>query len=312
VARDRTPTRHTGRATVETVKHWSKIRKAIGVAPSPKLGEPPARSPGNVQYRLKRYRAQLFGCCVGENTAQAAECLLRMPPARLEGDHPLEPRALSPFVPYYLGRKYSRAQGVRLPAEGAIVSHAALALSEPAAGFTPYDLWPATPTAYREYSDRRKPPTGALEAGAAHTIREKAIVPDAQACLRWLAMGFPLVIGADWPEGILTTRDDGYFDCSGGPGPIGHCVTWYDYDTPNDVAVIGNSWANARWGRLTRDPEMPPECEGYDNIGWCRLSHLLALFTQELMASGQSEAVVINTVEGWEPRVRSFAEAFTD
>lgn len=300
--------RQTGRCTAETVRHWEEIRDEVGTAPAIRFGEPPPRSPGNVSYRLRRYRAQEIGCCVGEAIAQAAEALLRMPAARVEGDAPLPGQALSPLVPYWLARRYSRAAGLRLPAEGAIVSHAALACAEEDAGLAPLETWPPTPESYRSYSDRRQPPAGALEAAATHTLREHAVVADAAGCLHWLAAGYPLVIGADWPQGILTTRPDGYFDCGGGPGGVGHALVWYDYDRNADVAIVGNSWANARWGRLTNDPQLPPACQGYDNVGWCRLSDMMKLFTPNLMGTGRTEALVINTVEGWEPRVRSFAE----
>lgn len=300
--------RRTGRASNATVRNWDDIVGSVGYAPSIKEGPPPARSPRNVEYRLKRYRAQLLGCCVGETLAQLGECLLRMPVARAEGDRPVPGPALTPLLPYYLARQYSRALGIRLPAEGAIVSHCALALAEEDSGYAPLETWAPTPEAYRRYSDRRPPPDAALAEAPQHTIRELALLPDAAACLTWLAAGYPLAIGCDFPRGILQTRDDGYFDCSGGPGDVGHAVVWYDYDQVQDVAIIGNHWANVRWGRKSNDPELPPECEGYDNVGWCRLSDLLTLFTPALMSRGRTEAVVVNTVEGWEPRVRSFAE----
>lgn len=288
-----------------TPREWDRIVGRVGYAPTILRGEIPRRSPDNRAFANKRYRGQLIGDCVGENVTQMTEALLRMPADRRADSAPLPAKSLSPLLTYWLARKYARDKGINLGGEGAIVSHAIEAID--ALGVASYDLYPATPENYRGYSDRRPPPAAATEEAARHSIKEKAVLDTPEKMLTFLGGGFVLAVGAAFPHGMLQTDDTGYFAMRGA-NDVGHCVCVYDYDLDANKVWIGNSWANARWGARTDDPEYPPECQGHSNIGWTQLDAFLRWFTPRMMQSGQSEAVVANDVEGWAPKVRSFVE----
>lgn len=292
-----------GRDTKATMKSWDATVARVGVAPTIARGPLPGKSPENRRFRLPRYRGQLIGCCVGENTSSTIETLLRMPAGRTPDSRPAEGVALSPLWVYWLARKYSAARGMPIRGEGAIVSHAIEALSESSGdGVVRYDLWPATDDAYRKYSDRIRPSAEIQSEADAHPVKEKAILDSWSKCLEFLGEGFTLSIGIPIPQGIMETDDEGAFRLRGGIVG-GHCMEWLDYDTDADLVWLGNSWANARWGAKSDDPVWQGPCQGYTNIGHCSMTDFEKVFSPAKMRGGESEAVVANNVVGWSSKL---------
>lgn len=290
-----------GRDTRATVRAWDATVARVGIAPTIARGPLPRKSPDNRRFRLPRYRGQLIGCCVGENTSSTVETLLRMPPDRTPDSEPLEGKALSPLFVYWLARKYSAAHGMPIRGEGAIVSHAIEALGED--GVVPYEMWAATDEAYRKYSDRIDPGQSVLTEADAHPVKEKAILDSWQKMLEFMGEGFTLSIGIPIPQGLTETDDDGLFHLRGRTVG-GHCMEFLDYDLDADTAWLGNSWANARWGAKSDDPIWQKDrMAGYTNIGHCSLTDLEKVFSAANMRRGESEAVVANNVVGWAPKV---------
>lgn len=290
-----------GRDTDATVASWDATVARIGVAPTIARGPLPRKSPDNRKFRLPRYRGQLIGCCVGENTSSTVETLLRMPANRTPDSKPLEGEALSPLWVYWLARKYSAAHGMPIRGEGAIVSHAVEALAED--GVVRYEKWTATDDDYRRYSDRIKPGDELIAEADAHPVKEKALLDSWPKMLEFLAEGFTISIGIPIPEGFSQTDDSGLFHLRGG-NIGGHCIELLDYDMDADDAWIGNSWANVRWGAKSDDPAYQRDrMAGRTNIGHCSLTDLARLFSDANMRRGVSEAVVINNVVGWEPKI---------
>lgn len=295
-----------GRDTDATRRQWPSIVASVGIAPSLFQGPLPRKSPENRRFRLPRYRGQLIGCCVGENTTSMCETLLRMPEPREADSKPLDGTGLSPLWVYWLARKWSRDHGVNLGGEGAIVSHAIQALN--ADGVVGWDRWPATDDAYRQYSDRIRPGQDIESEADSHPVKEMAILDSWDAILHYLAGGFTVSIGVPIPAGITQTNDDGMFRWSGRTIG-GHCMELLDYDMDSDRVWLGNSWANARWGARSDDPAYQGKCQGHSNIGQCSLTDLEKVFHPSLMANGTSEAVVTNNVVGWRPKYwRQFIE----
>jgi hypothetical protein len=280
-----------GRDTEATIQSWDAIADAIQPAPTLFHGPLPRRSTDLIRFRNPRPRNQVRGTCVGQSGAAVAETTIRTP---IEFDERMQPNPavdLSPLWVYAIAREYSRAQGVRLGGEGAIVCHALLAVKE--RGFAPWDAWPCTETNERAFRDGRIPQS-ALDAPKLMPIQDLRRLTQPDQILEYLAGGYSVWIGVPW-RGGMETRPDGSFGW-GGRAAGGHAVELMGYDLDADRAWIGNSWAG--WG-------LQPS-----GVGFTRWSALSRDLEESLLNSGSSEACVVTEVDGWQPKVKSWAEAF--
>lgn len=300
-----------GRDTAATVRHWSAIRAAMAPAPRLFRGPLPRKSPDNRRYRNHRYRNQEIGCCVGQSLASMVETLLRMPLGRTLNTPPDPAVDLSPLWTYYVARRWSFAHGINLGGEGAIVSHGIQAVN--ASGVARMADWPDTAQNEQLYSDRQTPPAATSEAKD-HLVRTYGILETWDDMLAAVAAGFIVQIGIEIPQGFMQTDDAGRFTLRGGDVG-GHAITFEDYDQDQDIAYIGNSWDDALWGMRAENfgfgltaADLDPRRHGRVGVGVCSLTDLGRYFTARMMSTGQSEAVVANTVDGWAPKLLSFAD----
>jgi hypothetical protein len=86
----------------------------------------------------------------------------------------------------------------------------------------------------------------------------------------------------------------------------GHEYCLVDFDEDEDWIDVGNSWANAGWGSLENHPDQDPRCHGFNNIGRTPLGEYARYWSPRMIESGQSEALAVNTVTGWAPKVSTF------
>lgn len=274
---------------------WQLSRDLIPVAPRLLRGDIPHKSIDLSLYRNMRYRNQVRGTCVGQSGAAMAETTVRTPSPLTESSRPNEPIDFSPLWVYEVARAYSRAQGINLGGDGAIVTHALLAVK--ASGFVRWDAWPGTPENERAYRDGRVPQS-AKDAPKIKAVGDVRILESWAQILEYLAGGYSVWIGIPWPEGATRTDAQGRFRLTG-RSVGGHAVELMGYDQDADIAVIGNSWQDAGWGGW----------QGRANVGACSLSGLAKFLGDRSLSNGQSEACVVSEVEGdWAPRVRSWAE----
>jgi hypothetical protein len=264
------------------------IKAVMARAPSLFAGETPSRSRNLARWRLMRRRAQLIGCCVGESGAAMAETSLRTP-ATFDDSTPVpgQTLAISPLWVYSQARAYSRSQGINLWGEGAIVSHALLAMLK---GFVAYEAWPSTTENYRSYQDGVIPQS-AVSAMKLKPSAEALRIDDFDQALEYIGVGgYTLWAGTPW-RGSMSTRADGYFSWSGG-SVGGHAYELMAYDKDQDKVWVGNSWDNASWG-------FQP-----GGIGWTKLSALAKEFTGKKLSSGSAEICLIAEISDGKPVVK--------
>lgn len=270
---------------------WQTIRETVLAAPSlaPVGTTIPPEGPTIWRYRNPRYRGQLIGCCGGESIAAMCETTARTPPGWTGSREAptVDPSpSYSPLWVYWIGRRYSAAHGRDLRGQaGSVLSDTLAAVLE--TGLLPYDAWPATPEAYRAYTDDRPPPSAtAGEAVRPAGVARMLTSPDH--VLQYLAAGYSVVVGMDW-RGGMTVGPDGWFQWT--RRPIGgHAFELLGYSRPQNYMVIGNSWDNDGWGAQPADPTKPR--------GWamCPLDQFMRDLTPQSLHSGQVEALVITEV----------------
>lgn len=279
-----------GRDTEATVRGWEAI--AVDVLPAPTIfrGPLPRRSPDLARFRNPRFRNQVRGTCVGQSGAAMGETTIRTPAGFDAQSEPNPAIDLSPLWVYAIAREFSREQGVRLGGEGAIVSHALLAVQK--RGFIAWDAWPGTEANERAYRDGRIP-QAALDAPKLMPVQDVRRLTSADQILEYLASGYSVWLGLPW-RGGMQTRSDGSFDW-GGRAVGGHAVELLGYDLDADRAWIGNSWS--AWG-------LQPS--GVGVTSWTALAKDL---TEQALNAGSSEACVVAELDGWQPKVKSWADA---
>ena len=289
-----------GRHTQATQQHWAAISKSMPVAPRvfSSAGLPvPRRSPD-----VRRFHYDLFldqrqrGMCVGFNTAGVIMTRLRIPPGATEtvGD-PLPEVALSPIFIYDLSRIEARSEGYLLGfGDGAIGSCAARGCAR--WGVCDWADDPANPAVIDSHQNDSRPPPEALTFGLSHHVKSFALCDSFEHALEMNAAGWPLAVCSEIPRSMLTTGLDGSFRMVGA-AVGGHCYQFLDHDRDLDLAWIGQSWAN--WGEQSDDPKYADR-DGYTQIGTCPLSELGDWFSPMMMASGASEVICYNTIEGFD------------
>lgn len=280
-----------GRDTDATIRHWDRIAESIQTAPQLFRGPLPRRSPDLSRFRNPRYRHQVRGTCVGQSGAAMAETSIRTPSPFDEQSEPNPAIDLSPLWVYAIAREYSREQGVRIGGEGAIVGHALMAVKE--RGFVKWDAWPCSRENELAYRDGSVP-MAAQKAPKLMPIQDVRRLTDPDQVLEYLAGGYSVWIGVPW-RGGTATRTDGFFEWRGRSFG-GHAVELLGYDLDADRVIVGNSWDG--WG-------VRPTGTGYT-----RWSSLARDLSADALARGVSEACVVAEVDGWQPKVKSWLDAF--
>lgn len=268
---------------------WAVVLDRCRPAPGLMMGPLPRRSPDLARFRNPRRRNQVIGSCVGQSGAAMAETTIRTPSPFDEASQPNPAIDLSPLWVYAVARKYSRDHGVPISGEGAIVSHALLAVQE--LGFVKWEAWPGTSENEQSFRDGVIP-QAARDAVKLMPIQDVRRLTDPDQILEYLAGGYSVWVGMPW-RGGTSTRSDGYFEWRG-RSVGGHAVELLGYDLDADRVVVGNSWGD--WG-------VNPGC-----IGWTRWSAMSRDLTGTALDRGESEACVISEVDGWAPKVRSWLE----
>lgn len=236
--------------------------------------------------------------CVGKGGRNAAGTVVRIPAGATEDSEPLPTTRFSGLFNYYNARAVSRAQGVRLGGEGAIVAHLMLALQQ--YGLVPEDWYDESDAAQQRYSDSRKPssPKGDIYAeSATHQLLQAARITSKDQLLDFLGAGYPIVIGKPIGTGYMQTKADGRFEL-GGRIVGGHCTVIVDYDEKLNRIWERGSWLG--WGEQTTDPQFA-DAGGRNNLGYTSLDeycdrHLSA----RAFSSGETDAFVVNVIEGFE------------
>lgn len=285
-----------------TKSGWQDILKSMPIAPSVMRGELPRKSPPIWRFINPRVHHQVIGMCVGRGTARMIECLLRIPASADANSTPLPTVDISSLFNYWIARRYSIEHGINFGGEGnddqsagAIVSHAILALAD--RGVIPREQWPDDEAHEEAYRDSRPPAPEDFAAGLKHQILTKAILDTKAKILQYLSMGYPVAQGIPINEGWLQTDNEGHFR-DAGQEIGGHCTCLCGYDLDEGWVAVLNSWP--RWGRRSTDPMFGGESEGYTNIGYLPMENFDRHFSESAMGTGQAEAVVANTVEGFD------------
>jgi hypothetical protein len=275
-----------GRDTDLTVEMWETVVQGIKPAGSLFRGPIPRQSPGLRLYRNPRLRAQVTGICVGESGAAMFETTVRTPEPFKEGAEPRPSYNFSPLWIYQVARKKTRELGGRLMGDGAVVSHALMAVQEE--GVIALFHWPCNAQTERAYRDNVTP-ASARNARKHKPFGDSRRLTDSDQILEYLAAGYSAWVGVPWRGGFRTAAD-GRFSW-GGMGAGGHAVELLDYDLDKDRLWVGNSWA--QWG--------------VNNIGYCSLKSFFGEFSSGALSSGRAEACVVTEVEGdWRVKVQPF------
>lgn len=293
------PGRPLGRDTQVTMEHWPTIMASMPVAPSFARGPLPRKSPPIWRFVNPRAHHQIIGMCVGRSACRMKELLLRIPPDATESSEPLPPVDLSSLWDYWIARNFSRQRGIRLGADGAIVSHSVQASA--ALGACSLLLWPDDAVMESRYSDGRAPDQADIDFGVAHPIKQYAILDTFQKQLEYLSMGYAVQTGMGITEGWMGTDPEGRF-ANAGRTVGGHATCTVGYDLDAGWVAILNSWP--QWGRRSTDPAFA-ETDGYTNIGYMPIEQYERQFTDSMIARGESEAVVVSSVGGFDrPLIR--------
>jgi hypothetical protein len=254
--------------------------------------------------------------CVGCGTANGAATVIRIPehcvfdPADpSKSTPPLPTRRLSGLFSYWNARNVRGSQG-RPWGEGAVVAYSLEGLMR--WGVIPEELWPDTQANQAAFSDGRAPGDAMRAEGAKHVVLDARRITSKGMYFDYLAQGFPIIDGVSISRGWTSTREDGYF-ALGGAGIGGHCTLTVGYDRRKNRLYKRNSWM--QWGARTSDPEFAGQAQGFSNIGYCDLDQYERYYLgDDKLASGETDAFVINDVPGFEkPKIQfiSATELFT-
>jgi hypothetical protein len=295
-----------GRDTDATVAHWDAIVASMPTAPRIfAAGAAPRKSPNVRRFHYDAYLDQRSkGYCVGFNACATVMTRLRIPADATEtaGD-PLPEVILSPLATYDISRLQASAEGINLGnGDGSIGSCAARGLAR--LGCVDWATHPSPPSAIDSHRNNSPLPAADLAFGKLHLVRAFALAEDWEHGLELNAGGLPLAICSAIPQGMMQTDAKGFFRMRGGVVG-GHCYQLIDHDQDQNLAWIGQSWAN--WGERNADPRYANR-GGYTQVGTCPLDELASWFSPRAMANGSSEIICVNTVEGFGPAILSWKE----
>lgn len=312
------PTRYLGRdtdRTMATKSHWETL---IPEAPHTFSGTSDSVevSPPIYLYCPGGFDNQTIGMCVGKGTKNGASTILRIPdgckfdPADPAKNTPPGPSIrLSGLYAYWNARNVHGGGGW---GEGAVVAYSLDGIKK--SGLIQESLWPDTSANQANYSDRR-PPTEAMRTeGAKHVVVHAARITSKAQYFDFLAQGFPVIDGVSIGQGWMRTAEDGAFSL-GGITVGGHCTLTVGYDRRKNRLYKRNSWQ--QWGAKTSDPEFNSDdpkfggnAHGFSNIGYCPLDQFVSYhLTDQKLASGATDAFVINDVPGFDRPKISFISA---
>jgi hypothetical protein len=289
-----------GRDTATTVEHWPAISAAMPIAPTVMRGPLPRQSPPIWRFVNPRKHAQVIGMCVGRSGTRMPELLLRIPESADEAAGPLPAVDLSSLYTYWIARARSRALGVRLGADGAIVSHSIQACAQ--LGYVALGQWPDDAAHERVYSDAHAPSQTMQDYGRHHPVKTYAILDSLSKHYEYMSQGYPIQTGMEITEGWQQTDEAGRFR-NAGSVLGGHATCAIGYDIDQGWVAILNSWE--RWGRRSTEA-MFAATDGYTNIGYMQMEDYNSHFTDEKIRTGISEAVVATKLGGFDRPLVAF------
>lgn len=280
--------RPTGRVEPTEQQFAAIAGEEISFAPRAMVGVSlPAASPPLWQYRNDRARVQYTGTCVGQSGVGTVETSIITPAnlLSLKSVSRNQSISLSPLALYWMGRRESKLRNVALPAEGAILSHTLAAARK--RGFFRMDVWPDTEQnerSYRDWSESDLAAQGIKLYSPLHIQNgDWALIQNFDDILGYLAKGYTVWVGMDWPENWRDTNQDGILPKPSSRTIGGHAVEFAGYD--GQWLAIGNSWRN--WGAIRRTTKTN------SGIGWCGIDDLRRHMTQMKFDGGRIEAAVV-------------------
>jgi hypothetical protein len=163
--------------------------------------------------------------------------------------------------------------------------------------------YPSGPSDIDNHRNGTKPNQKILDLAGDNLVREFALAESFEHGLELNSGGFPLTFGSMIPSGMMQTDAKGFFRMKG-EVVGGHAYQFLDYDKDQNLAWIAQSWE--RWGEKTSDPHYQ-SMNGYTQMGTCPLDELAKWFTDRAMATGQSEIMVPNTIDGFAPPIVDYS-----
>jgi hypothetical protein len=291
-----------GRDTETTQRHWDAIVAQVDILPQMFAGN--SRKSPNIRrfHHATPLSQRSRGYCVPFNWTATIMTRLRIPAgATSTTGTPLPVNKLSPLYTCDVSRNQARADGVRLVGDGQIGSICAKATH--LNGVVPIDVQPSGPSDIDRHSNSAQVDPKAKAVGALHLVREFGIAQSFRQGLDFLAAGFPVAFASAIPQGMMKTSATGEFAMKG-MTVGGHEYQILDFDEDLDRIWVGQAWEY--WGEKTSDPEFAP-MNGFTQVGYCRLSDMENWFSDRAMASGSSEIMVANTVEGFSPPIVDYS-----
>jgi hypothetical protein len=220
------------------------------------------------------------------------ETSTRTPKSITPDTAPLQGLDLAPLWTYQVARAKSRELGCRLGREGAIVSHALLAIQEK--GLIAWDAWVDDQNNEQHYRDDFTP-EGAKTAPKYRPVADSRRLTDPDQILEYLGQGYTVAVGTPWKGGVQVSADGSFH--WGGWSVGGHCYELVDYDLDADKVWIRNSWDNIPFG-------VSP-----DGTAWTSLASFMKQFSASTMNNGDCEAVVVADLDGFVSKIPSYLDA---
>ncbi len=296
--------RFLGRDTAATMANWATLVTQVPEAPHIFAGTAPEASPMIRRFVPGGYDNQDIGCCVGKAGRNGCGVLIKIPEGANLTTKPLPTKTQSGLFNYYNARAVSRAQGMRMGGEGAIVAHLMIALQQ--SGSADETLYPDSSANQKAYSDRHAPPAAAVEDGKKHLVIQAARITSKAQYFDFLGQGFPIIDGLSIGSGWMQTGEDGKFSL-GGRTVGGHATLTVDYDRKTNKLYKRNSWAH--WGAKLAASDFASfvdaadfaAADNYTNVGWCALDQFEDMYLGDRdFSSGQTDAFVISAIGGFE------------
>jgi hypothetical protein len=295
-----------GRDTATTVAHWDRIIASIPTAPRIFGAAPvPRKSPNIRRFFYETFRDQRSrGFCVGFNYSGTLMTRLRIPDDATDttGD-PLPEISLSANYAYDVSRIQARAEGINLGRGDGSIGSCALRGSQ-RLGCVEEDQYPSDAAHLDRHANDAIPPDAVQAFGIQHLVKDSALADSFEHGLELNAGGHPLNVASAIPQGMMQGDAKGFFRMTGGVVG-GHDYQLVDHDKDLNLAWIAQCWRN--WGEQSGDPRYARRF-GFTQLGTCPLDELARWFTPAMMANGESEMMVANVVEGFDPPIPSYSE----
>jgi hypothetical protein len=300
-----------GRNTEATVEAWSKIRRAMPVAPRWKAFRTPAE-----QVDLTRFDPgydgtegaeslddyfQDRGFCVGWALAGLFWFTSCLPKKLTPRAQRIRAARTSPLYAYMLARWGAKKAGLNLGGnsardDGAIVSYAVLEAG--AGGMLSWAEMPCTTAIEKAHPNNRYPTAEEQAKGKARVPASVAVLESRAQVDEYLDGGHVIDVGTSWTRGLAQPNADGVISALGGGTLGGHSYLIFPAG-----ARLGIKNSHPMYGMRSKDKRYQAS-DGWTNIAYVdRKKYLDTFFTSLLMSRGDSEAAVIAGPEGFIPRV---------